>query len=104
MFPWRNHGDKAPAARLRQQLRPQLPYLAHQSFRLNRQTRGEHENRPKARLPLAPLQKRNRRRVQPRTLRQHFVREPLLLSKPEKDMSECFGSVQVISVKILTPK
>jgi hypothetical protein len=104
MFPWRNHGDKAPAARLRQQLRPQLPYLAHQSFRLNRQTRGEHENRPETRLPFAPLQKRNRRRMQPRPLRQHFVREPLLLPKPEKDMSECFGSIQATSVKILTPK
>jgi hypothetical protein len=30
------------------------------------------------------------------------VREPLLLAKPEKDMSECFGSVQVMILKLLT--
>lgn len=40
--------------------------------------------------------------MQPRSLRQHFVREPLLLAKPEKDMSECFGSVQVMILKLLT--
>jgi len=42
--------------------------------------------------------------MQPRPLRQHFVREPLLLSKPEKDMSECFGGVQGMSVKNIDPE